>query len=493
MSLHIAEGACVIDAGSGQMLTAVSLNKQIALWQEMLQGYRASRVVLTADSSLSWMLVDLACLQSGIVCTPLPTYLSCAQLDAVLEQLQPDLWLTDSDIDRADCTLLEEFGGLQLYRRHVTAYTYINTATQKVTFTSGSTGAPKGVCLSAQSQLDVALALKQLVEQISPGRPRHLCLLPLPTLLENIAGVYAPLLAGGDVIIAPDFQRGFCGSNLTSPQALLQLICVQQPKSLILVPELLKVLIQAAKQGWPVPASLEFIAVGGAYVSPALLLAAARLGLPVYQGYGLSECASVVALSVTPTEQAKDDVGQPLPSRCVEIINGEIVVKQPFLGYLGDESSASDNVFTGDLGELDSQGRLRILGRRKNLLISSLGRNISPEWPEALLTQSGLISQAVVVGDGQPYCAALLYLADVNAAEQLPAYLQQVNQQLPDYAQIKAYQLLSQPLSVADGTLTANGRPRRAEVAKKYQSLIADLFPSKDVTGESYEFLSNAG
>ena len=71
--------------------------------------------------------------------------------------------------------------------------------------------------------------------------------------------------------------------------------------------------------------------------------------------------------------------------------------------------------------------------------------------------------------------------------------LAQVNQQLPDYAQIKAYQLLTQPLSVADGTLTANGRPRRVEVVKKYQSEINDLFVSNDLTGESYEFLSNAG
>jgi acyl-CoA synthetase (AMP-forming)/AMP-acid ligase II len=224
---------------------------------------------------------------------------------------------------------------------------------------------------------------------------------------------------------------------------------------------------------------------------------AARLGLPVYQGYGLSECASVVALSAVDARQSTaaelELVGMPLAHRDVEIIDGEIVVKQPFLGYLGDAASLSDKVFTGDLGELDAQGRLRILGRRKNLLISSLGRNISPEWPEALLTQSGLIRQAVLVGDAQPYCAALLYLADAKAVAQLPAYLAHVNQQLPDYAQIKAYQLLTQPLSLADGTLTANGRPRRAEVVKKYQSEINDLFVSNDLTGESYEFLSNAG
>ncbi len=97
------------------------------------------------------------------------------------------------------------------------------------------------------------------------------------------------------------------------------------------------------------------------------------------------------------------------------------------------------------------------------------------------------------MGDAQPYCAALLYLSDAKAATQLPGYLDGVNQQLPDYAQIKAYLVLSQPLSVADGTLTANGRPRRAEIAKKYQNEINDLFVSDAVTGESYEFLSKLG
>lgn len=495
MRIELPTTAVLRDLATGLAYSQAQINKQMTLWQELLLGYGAQRIALAANSSAQWALLDLACLDADLLLVPLPTYLSESQLAHVMSQLEPDFYISDQEQQAAEFTLLEQVGDLLLYRRELQSPGAAIPATcQKITFTSGSTGQPKGVCLSAQSQLDVA---HSLLERINQDAPKHLCLLPLSTLLENIAGIYAPLLAGGEVLIAPDSLRGFSGSQLSNPQALLALISSTAPKSLILVPELLQLLVMARAQGWQAPESLEFIAVGGAHVSAALLQQAARLGLPVYQGYGLSECASVVALSGVDARQSTatelELVGMPLAHRDIEIIDGEIVVKQPFLGYLGDVASLSDKVFTGDLGELDAQGRLRILGRRKNLLISSLGRNISPEWPEALLTQSGLIRQAVLVGDAQPYCAALLYLADAKAVAQLPAYLNGVNQQLPDYAQIKAYQLLTQPLSVVDGTLTANGRPRRAEVVKKYQSEINDLFVSNDLTGESYEFLSNAG
>lgn len=495
MRIELPKTAVLRDLASGMTYSQAQITAQISLWQELLLGYGAQRIALAANSSAQWALLDLACLDADLLLVPLPTYLSESQLAHVMTQLEPDFYISDQEQNAAEFTLLEQVGDLLLYRRELQSSGATIPATcQKITFTSGSTGQPKGVCLSAQSQLDVA---QSLLQRINQAAPKHLCLLPLSTLLENIAGIYAPLLAGGEVLIAPDASRGFSGSQLTNPQALLALISSTAPKSLILVPELLQLLVMARSQGWQAPDSLEFIAVGGAHVSAALLQQAARLGLPVYQGYGLSECASVVALSNVDACQSTatelELVGIPLAHRDIEIIDGEIVVKQQFLGYLGDTASASDKVFTGDLGELDAQGRLRILGRRKNLLISSLGRNISPEWPEALLTQSGLIRQAVLVGDAQPFCAALLYLANPQAAALVPAYLDKVNQELPDYAQIKAYHLLTQALSVADGTLTANGRPRRAEVVKKYQSQIHDLFVSTTPIGESYEFLSNAG
>jgi long-subunit acyl-CoA synthetase (AMP-forming) len=401
----------------------------------------------------------------------------------------------------------------------VMACTVIDTATQKITFTSGSTGQPKGVCLSADTQWQVAQSLiaavspwlqpREHAHETSP-LPRHLCLLPLPTLLENIAGVYAPLFAGGEVWVASAPLRGFEGSRLTDPARLLRLISAVAPKSLILVPELLQFLVHACRQGWQAPSSLQFIAVGGARVAPDLLLMAQQCGLPVFQGYGLSECGSVVALSnydalaanhasnAADGQRLLDSVGKVLPHTQVEIRDGEIYVKSAFLGYLGDpvatQGAATDGwVATGDLGFVDADGYLFVQGRRKNLLISSFGRNIHPEWVEGELLKSGLIHQAMVVGDGQPYCAALIVVnpavlsqlvqaSGVDAADEtaqellIQGWIDKVNQQLPDYAQVRRWHRVQLPFSTHDQTLTDNHRPRRAQIMQREQAALRRLY-----------------
>ena len=116
-------------------------------------------------------------------------------------------------------------------------------------------------------------------------------------MLENLAGVYAPLLAGGTVNLVPLAELGFSGAQLLEPHKLIAAIERTEPNTLILVPELLTCLVAFAKQGWQAPKSLKFIAVGGAVVSQALIKQAREFGLPVYQGYGLSESSSVVSLN----------------------------------------------------------------------------------------------------------------------------------------------------------------------------------------------------
>ncbi|WP_337842001.1 AMP-binding protein [Rheinheimera sp.] len=468
----------------GQSLSQPGLLREVQIWQELLQGYGARRIVLDADSGVHWAMVDLACLAADLLLVPLPTYLSASQRQAVLAQVQPDLYITDRLLPQYS-EPLEEYAGLSLYRCEVSAAPAVPAGTQKITFTSGSTGQPKGVCLSAAQQLDVALWLAARVQQVSPGTPRHLCLLPLPTLLENIAGIYAPLLEGGEVVLAKDADRGFSGSRLTEPKKLLALISAVQPKSLILVPELLQFLLAAIQAGWQPPKSLEFIAVGGALVSPGLLQAAAKAGLPVYQGYGLSECASVVALSVERAELAGASVGLPLAGRQVRIDDGELVVQTPFLGYLGDPGSASLEVRTGDLASWGPNGELLITGRKKNLLINSFGRNISPEWVESALISTGAVLQAIVLGDGQPACVALLFARPEVSDQQLAAVVEAMNAQLPDYARIARYNRLSQPFSVAEGSLTDNGRLRRQAIQQLYQQHIYQLY-----SGVRHDFLS---
>ena len=140
-------------------------------------------------------------------------------------------------------------------------------------------------------------------------------------------------MLGGCIHLVSDQGRGFSGSRLTDPMALLGAITKAEPETLILVPELLQLLVIASGMGWQAPASLRFIAVGGSKVAPALLARARALGLPVHQGYGISECASVVSLATADNSHA-DSVGRILPHLTVTIIDSELVVSgNTFLGY----------------------------------------------------------------------------------------------------------------------------------------------------------------
>ena len=483
MSIVIPDQARLIDAETEHVIDGSGIRALSAAWGGVLARYGARRVALQADSTVEWALIDLACLQTGMVLAPMPTYLSDQQQRAVIDALQPDIWI--SDVARDDLELLVLVRGMHVYRHPSVADSQVPEGCQKITFTSGSTGSPKGVCLSAQAQLEVAGDLVGRVRDFCPDTPRHLCLLPLPTLLENIAGILAPLIAGGEVIIAPDALRGFSGSRLTDPMRLLSLVSRWQPSSLIMVPELLKGLLMACRMGWTPPSSLSFIAVGGARVSVELLRQAARAGLPVYQGYGLSECASVVALSTLAPDAADDSVGRVLPHRHVRLENGEIIVKTPFLGYLGDPGSASDEVRTGDLAEWRQDGSLRIIGRRKNLIINSFGRNVSPEWVETALTDTGVIQQAMLFGDARPFCSALIVAPPHVSDSDIATAITRVNAQLPDYARVMRHVRVSEPFTAINGLLTVNGRLRRDAIAARHADMIDSLYE-----GEQDELLS---
>jgi len=336
--------------------------------------------------------------------------------------------------------------------------------TAKITFTSGSTADPKGVCLSNDNQYQVSQSLLSVLKM---ENVRHLALLPLSTLLENIAGLYTPLLNGGEIILLGMEKTGFSGSLSGNIFQLLTTISHYQPESLILVPELLSALLIAAEQGWQPPESLQFIAVGGSRVASEMIERARQIGLPVYEGYGLSECSSVVSLN-TPVQDNPGTAGKVLPHVDIQIEKGEIMVSgNTFLGYIGTDLSHQNTVSTGDMGYLDQDGFLVIQGRKKQLLISSYGRNINPEWVESEVLAHPGILQCVLFGDAKPYCTALIYTHLNDAA--LENWLSHVNKKLPVYAQITKWQRLEQPLTAKVGLLTANGRPKRDRIFTFFQ------------------------
>jgi long-chain acyl-CoA synthetase len=455
---------------------------------DKLAGRRVLAVL--ADNSPAWVMADLAALRESVCHVPLPGFFSDAQLAHVLDQTGADGLLTDQPARIAGLGLgfaaEGEWCSLQFMSRACQA-TVLPAGSAKVSFTSGSTGQPKGVCLSADGLLDTARAVVERLDACAIER--HLAVLPLALLLENVAGVYASLLRGVTIHLPGLADIGWQGMAGFDPRALHQQAMSLRPSSLILVPELLKVWsLYLAASGQRGPESLQLVAVGGARLDSAALAQAHQHGLPACQGYGLTECGSVVSLNLTGTAQdAGGDVGLPLSHVKISVVDGEIhIASRAFLGYLHAGAGQPGTTFqtgepfqTGDLGHIDARGHLHLSGRRKNLLITSFGRNISPEWVEAALLAQPAIRQVVVTGDGQPWLAAIL--APMPGADQraLSAAVEAANRALPDYARVGAW-IAVEAFTPGNGHLTGNGRPVRAAIVSHYSAPLAALYREKE-------------
>jgi long-chain acyl-CoA synthetase len=200
-------------------------------------------------------------------------------------------------------------------------------------------------------------------------------------------------------------------------------------------------------------------------------------------------------------------VGRPLPGTDVRVADdGELLLRGPhvFPGYYRDEVATAETLpdgwlRTGDLGAVDDDGFVRITGRKKDLIITSSGKNISPSNIEELLRETRWISQAVVVGDNRPYLVALLTVdpdeaaklaervgapgADLaslsrhpGAREELQACVDAVNARLARIEQVKRFAMLDHDLTQAGGELTPTMKIKRGVITERYADLVDELY-----------------
>lgn len=465
----------LIDEGEPVSYAALLRRGQEAAARFRSSGIRTAGLI--ADNSADWIVADLGAQLAGAALVPIPGFFSRAQIRHALHDSGAEALLLDRCAAPIGAALaLERLGGfserLDWFRPDIEPRpARLAPGTAKVSYTSGTTAEPKGACLP-QSEMDrVADSLVQATREIRLRR--HLCVLPLALLLENVAGVYAPLRNGAEICIPSLAAIGWIGAARLDAVRLLECIGRFRPDSVILVPQVLQSLIELLERGEPAPASLRFVAVGGGHVAPALLERAETLGLPVYQGYGLTEAGSVVALS-SPKQRRTGSVGRPLAHSRVRIgASGEVLVSgASYAGYVGEQRAPSEEIATGDIGRLDDDGYLYIDGRRKNVFISSFGRNVSPEWIEAEIVKQRSIAQVAVFGEARPWSVAVVAVAPGATPGDVDADIGAVNATLPDYARIGGWLPASEAFSPSNGLLTSNGRNRRDAIWQAYRAQI---------------------
>lgn len=389
---------------------------------------------LIGENGCDWAIAFLAALLAGKTVVPLPSFFSAGQLAHIIRASDiTDVIAVGATVPAAPMPGVSIHGLDALETGLVRIPTNKLTSAGVLVFTSGSTGRPKGIHHSLANLLNTADALTDAVGITDADS--YLSVLPLPMLLEQICAILIPLKTAASVTFDnASAERIVSGQTATIADS----IAAARPTILVLVPQLLAMLCAEVQRGGRERIdSLRVVAVGGAAAPPILVNAARELGLPVFEGYGLTECCSVVALN-TPDHGRRGTVGRPLPGMAVEIVDGEIVVtsKSVMIGYLGGGPLQISRWKTGDLGTLDADGFLQVIGRKDNLIIRSNGRNVSPEWIEAVILETPGVATSVVCGleDGDGLGSvvigewhdrdpdAVLARLEAHLADRLPAY-----------------------------------------------------------------------
>jgi long-chain acyl-CoA synthetase len=250
---------------------------------------------------------------------------------------------------------------------------------------------------------------------------------------------------------------------------------------------------------------LKLAVTGAAPINPEILRFFDAAGVLVVEGWGMTETSTAATIS-TPEAFKFGTVGKPFPGCEVKIADdGEILVRGPnvFQGYYKNDEATRETLvdgwlYTGDIGEIDPEGYVKITGRKKDIIITAGGKNITPANLEAEIKQHPLVSQCVVIGDRRPYLVALVTLDPEEAVkfakenglpedpEQLASddqirnaisdHIEKINQNFARVEQVKKFKILPRDLSQEGGELTPTMKVKRNVVADKYEGEVEELY-----------------
>jgi long-chain acyl-CoA synthetase len=368
-------------------------------------------------------------------------------------------------------------------------------------YTSGTTGQPKGVMFNHAHLRWMAESTASLLPWKARNKPATwLSCLPMNHVVEGILATYSPYYVPAPVNIY--FLQNIRELSRALPQV--------RPTVFFSVPRVYEKVWEAFAASGPGRFYLRLrqgltrrvvrslmrqvllkkagfdrcaqLIVGSAPAAESLLRAYRDLGIEIHNAYGLTE-APLVTLNRLGANQI-GTVGQPLPDTEVRVAeDGEVLVRGPQVtaGYFGGDSPCQDGwLLTGDLGRLTEDGSLVIVGRKKELIKISYGKYVHPAKVETLLKEIPGVTEAMVVGEGKPYCTALLWLGDNgcdrSTFEAMDRAIEKANVRLSHPEQVKRWAVVPGTLSVEGGHLTANLKLKRQVVAQQFSGVTAALY-----------------
>ena len=522
-------------------LTGRELLGMIAMARAFLaaQGLKkGERCALLAHNSVHWVAMDLAIMAEGMIVVPLYARQAPAELVAMMKDCSPalifcgDAALRDGIVENwleapPQVLLKDVFGGdsrpLQGTQRMGHPE---DTDPVTIIYTSGTSGEAKGVALTAGNvdhMLGCTSERLDALMQNRAGQDRVFHYLPF-CFAGSWIMLLTCLLRGSLLTLNTDLSKIASEMRAVAPDYFLNVPALLERMRKAVDEQLWKTggvvlsIYSHAKAAWVrkqeestnfadsmwlalanavvfptirkkmIGSRLKALICGSAPLSVETQLYFMMLGIPVLQVYGLTETTAICTM---------DDPGHVEPGRVGPVIRGiemklgendEIVVRGPnvFPGYWNRSQETAkalrDGWFhTGDQGEVNAAGNWRISGRIKNLIILGSGHNIAPEpiEDEVLRNMPGA-QQVVLVGNGRGYVSAVVTGAVTR--ERVQAALDAVNPGLPHYKQVRAFHIYSEPFSIENGLLTANGKLKRDLIAARLKEEIEEMYGVKQAS-----------
>ncbi|WP_345426222.1 AMP-dependent synthetase/ligase [Pseudonocardia xishanensis] len=467
-------------------------------------------VALLLGNRPEWQLSDLAALLVGA--TPFSLYVTAPPTEsaALVDRARARLIVADPDLLHDDhlpagvpVVTVDELDRLPTdpaFVPHVPRPDDVAT----LIFTSGTTGEPKGVELTHAAIVFQLRALDSIVRLDGGATVSYL---PHAHIVDRVIGHYATLVGGTSVTTVAD------------PATLFDVLQRVRPRLFTSVPRIwqrVERLMREMLRDGATPEQVasrfgldgaQWLITGSAPLPAATHAFFASLGLPLHDLWGLSETVAV-ATYTGPDDAYRDrdgTVGRPLPGTSVRLADdGEILVRGPHLarGYRDDPRGTAaafvDGWFhTGDLGEWRGEF-LAITGRKKDLIVTAGGENISPSRVEDVVAASPLVDQVLIIGDGRPFLVALVVpdfaeldrhglhgapeqvVADPRTRALLGTALDTANRTLGRAERIRAHAILPRPWTGDSGELTPTLKLRRGAVEQRNRALIDELYAPRD-------------
>ncbi len=521
MLQEIRDGHITTAAGA-QLLELIHRARTFLASKGLRKGDRCG---ILAANSVRWVAMDLAAMAEGLIVVPLYSRQASAELVAMMKDSTPSLvccgdaalrdgirqaWPEGPPLFLFD----EVFAGVEgiaLDRPQVREGDAVT-----IIYTSGTSGEAKGVVLTAANvgfMLGCTSARLDQLMRGCTGQDRIFHYLPFSFCASWIA-LLTFMLRGSLVTLNTDLTKIPDDMPVVAPHYFLNVPQLLERMRRGVDDQITKqgglaqAIYSRAKAAWARKGTSPWLWLGQSLVFPkirkkmlgenlkALICGSApltpetqdyfrMLGIPVLQVYGLTETTGICTM---------DDPDHPMPGRVGPAIpgiemklgeNDEVIIRGPnvFPGYWNQPRQTAEVLrdgwfHAGDQGELDASGTWRIVGRIKNLIILGSGHKLAPETIEDEIQRHfPAAQQVVIVGNGRGYLSAIVTGTVSN--EQVQAVLDDVNPQLPHYKQVRAFCVRSEPFSIDNGMLTANGKLKRDLISKRMQNEIEDMYRAK--------------